>query len=123
MAGTKPCDSPIAATGDASEKAGSADGAGSGGYAPAPGRAGAPPPPRRPRVRILVVRLLGYAGFALFVFLIVKTGPKEILRALGRLSLLEIAALMGLRILYWLIRALNWRALLIASGARPPLPG
>jgi uncharacterized protein (TIRG00374 family) len=79
-----------------------------------------PPPSRRARVRILIVRLLGYAGFALFVFLIVKTGPKEILKALGRLSLLEIAALMGLRFLYWLIRALNWRALLIASGERVP---
>ena len=84
------------------------------------GPEGGPPPSPRARVRILVVRLLGYAGFGLFVFLIVKTGPKEILKALGRLSLPEIAALMGLRFLYWLIRALNWRALLVASGERVP---
>jgi uncharacterized protein (TIRG00374 family) len=57
---------------------------------------------------------------ALFVYLIVKTGPREILRAIGRLSLLEIAALMGLRFLYWLIRAVNWRALLVSSGERVP---
>lgn len=84
------------------------------------GPEGGPPPSRRARVRILAVRLLGYAGFALFVFLIVKTGPKEILKALGRLSLPKIAVLMGLRFLYWLIRALNWRALLVASENASP---
>ncbi|MCX6570047.1 MAG: lysylphosphatidylglycerol synthase transmembrane domain-containing protein [Candidatus Aminicenantes bacterium] len=84
------------------------------------GRDGGAPPTGKAKLRTLIVRLLGYAGFALFVYLIVKTGPKEILKALGRLSLLEIAALMGLRFLYWLIRALNWRALLVASGERVP---
>jgi uncharacterized protein (TIRG00374 family) len=84
------------------------------------GREGGSPPTRKTKVRTLIVRLLGYAGFALFIYLIVKTGPKEILKALGRLSLLEIAALMGLRFVYWLIRALNWRALLVASGERVP---
>lgn len=78
------------------------------------------PGDRRTRIRTLVVRVLGYAGFGLFVYLIVKTGPREILRAFGRLSLWEIAALMGLRFLYWLIRTVNWRALLVASGERVP---
>ena len=82
--------------------------------------AGNGPPTREARVRAIAVRLLGYAGFGLFIYLIVKTGPKEILKALGRLSLWEIAALMGLRLLYWLIRAVNWRALLVASGERVP---
>jgi uncharacterized protein (TIRG00374 family) len=82
--------------------------------------ADAPPATGKSRVRTLVLRLIGFAGVALFVYLIIKTGPKEILRALGRLSLLEIAALMGLRFLYWLIRAVNWRALLVASGERVP---
>jgi uncharacterized protein (TIRG00374 family) len=72
------------------------------------------------KARTLVLRLIGWAGVALFVYLIVKTGPREILRAIGRLSLLEIAALMGLRFLYWLIRAVNWRALLVSSGERVP---
>lgn len=79
-----------------------------------------PPPTRRARIRTLVFRLIGYAGAGLFIYLIVKTGPKEILRALGRLSLAEIAVLMGLRFLYWLIRAVNWRALLVASDERVP---
>jgi uncharacterized protein (TIRG00374 family) len=79
-----------------------------------------PPPTRRSRARTFVFRLIGYAGVGLFIYLIVKTGPKEILRAIGQLSLLEIAALMGLRILYWLIRSLNWRALLLAAGERVP---
>ncbi len=79
-----------------------------------------PPPTRQARVRTLLFRLIGYAGVGLFVYLIVKTGPKEILRALGRLTLAEVAALMGLRFLYWLIRAVNWRALLVSSGERVP---
>jgi uncharacterized protein (TIRG00374 family) len=78
------------------------------------------PPTRGAKIRALAVRFLGYAGFGLFVYLIVKTGPKEILKALGRLSIWEIGALMGLRFLYWLIRAVNWRALLVASGERVP---
>ena len=78
------------------------------------------PPTAGSRARTLVLRLIGWAGVGLFVYLIVKTGPKEIIKAIGRLSLLEIAALMGLRFLYWLIRALNWRALLVASGERVP---
>jgi len=84
------------------------------------GKAGGPPPTRQARIRTLAFRLVGYAGVGLFIFLIVKTGPKEILRALGSLSLVEIAALMGLRLLYWTIRALNWRALLVSSGERVP---
>ncbi len=78
------------------------------------------PPTAGSRARTMALRLIGWAGVGLFVYLIVKTGPKEIIRAIGRLSLIEIAALMGLRFLYWLIRALNWRALLVASGERVP---
>ena len=81
---------------------------------------GAPPPKGRAGLRSAAMRLIGYAGAALFVYLVVRTGPGEILRAIGRLSLLEIAALMGLRLVYWLVRALNWRALLVASGERVP---
>jgi len=79
-----------------------------------------PPPTRRSRLRTWIFRLIGYAGVGLFVFLIVKTGPKEILKALGRLTLAEVAVLMGLRFVYWLIRAVNWRALLVSSGERVP---
>ena len=84
------------------------------------GREGGAQPTGKAKARTLIIRLLGYGGVALFIYLIVKTGPKEILKALGHLSLLEIAVLMGLRFLYWLIRALNWRALLVASGERVP---
>jgi uncharacterized protein (TIRG00374 family) len=78
------------------------------------------PPTAGSRARTIVLRLIGLAGVGLFVYLIFKAGPKEIVKAIGRLSLLEIAALMGLRLLYWLIRTLNWRALLVASGERVP---
>ena len=83
-----------------------------------PGSEEKEPRTRAAKTRTLAVRLLGYAGLGLFVFLIVKTGPKEILKALSRLSLWEVAALMGLRLLYWLIRTINWRALLVSSGER-----
>ncbi|MEN6559682.1 MAG: lysylphosphatidylglycerol synthase transmembrane domain-containing protein [Acidobacteriota bacterium] len=75
---------------------------------------------RGSRARALVFRLIGYAGVGLFIYLIVKTGTREILRAIARLSVFEIAALLGLRVVYWLIRSLNWRALLNASGERLP---
>jgi uncharacterized protein (TIRG00374 family) len=84
------------------------------------GQEAGPPPTRQAKVRTLVFRLIGYAGVGLFVFRILKTGPKEILKAIGRLSLLEIGGLLGLRLLYWVIRAVNWRALLVSSGERVP---
>jgi len=84
------------------------------------GQPDGPAPSRKARIQTLIVRFIGYAGVVLFVYLIVKTGPGEILRALGRLSLPEIAVLMGLRFLYWLVRALNWRALLVSSGETVP---
>ena len=81
---------------------------------------GAPPPGGKTGARTFAIRLVGFAGLALFVYLILRTGPAEILRSIARLSLPEIAGLMGLRLLYWLIRSLNWRALLVASGERVP---
>ena len=81
---------------------------------------GGPPPARQTKVRTLAFRLVGYAGVGLFIYLILKTGPKEILRTIGRLSLLEVGALLGLRLLYWLIRTFNWRALLVSAGERVP---
>jgi uncharacterized protein (TIRG00374 family) len=84
------------------------------------GREAGPPPTPKTRLRTLLFRLVGYAGVGLFIFLIVKTGPKQIFRALGQLSFLEVAALMGLRVLYWFIRTVNWRALLVSSGERVP---
>ncbi len=67
-------------------------------------------------VRIAGVKILGYAGTAFFVYLIIQTGPREILNALGRMSVLEILALFALRALYWLIRTWNWKAILAASN-------
>jgi uncharacterized protein (TIRG00374 family) len=84
------------------------------------GQGDEPPPTRRARIQTFVFRLIGFLGVGLFIYLIVKTGPKEILRTIGRLSLLEVGALLGLRLLYWLIRTFNWRALLVASGERVP---
>ena len=69
-------------------------------------------PPRGPRGRSTAMRLVGLAGAGLFVYLIVRTGPEEILKALGRLTLPEIAALLTMRLAYWTVRALNWRAVL-----------
>ncbi|MGZ5487620.1 MAG: lysylphosphatidylglycerol synthase transmembrane domain-containing protein, partial [Candidatus Aminicenantales bacterium] len=84
------------------------------------GNEAGPPPTRQARIRTWAFRLIGYGGIGVFASLIIKTGPTEILRALGQLSLAEIAALLGLRFLYWLVRAINWRALLVSSGERVP---
>ncbi len=75
---------------------------------------------RRAGVRNLAIKFTGFAGIALFVFLIIRTGTTEILKTLARLGILEILALLGLRALYWLIRALNWRSILAASDVRLP---
>jgi uncharacterized protein (TIRG00374 family) len=73
---------------------------------------GAGAPPRKAGVRSAVMRLIGWAGAALFIYLIVRTGPGEILKALGRLTIPEIAVLLAMRLAYWTVRALNWRAIL-----------
>lgn len=67
-------------------------------------------------VRKTLMRVIGYVGIALFVYLIFRTGPGEVLKAIQRLNVFELLALMGLRALYWFIRTINWRILLIASG-------
>ncbi len=72
----------------------------------------------RNRKRAIALKLVGYLGIALFVYLIIQTGPREIWRVLKRLSGLEILALLGLRALYWLIRTINWRAILLGAGAQ-----
>ncbi len=82
---------------------------------------GTTPASRRTRVRKLIMRLIGWAGAGIFVYLVVRTGPADILKALGRLTLPEIAILLGLRLLYWTIRALNWDAILRHS-CRERLP-
>ncbi len=85
-----------------------------------PGAEVAGPPTRGAKLRAAAFRLLGLAGVGLFAYLIVKIGPGQILRALARLNIWEIAALMGLRFAYWLLRTANWRAVLVASGERVP---
>jgi uncharacterized protein (TIRG00374 family) len=76
----------------------------------------ASPPPKRSRLGGAIMRLIGLAGLGLFVTLIFKAGPRQIWEAVRHLSALEILALMGLRVLYWAVRAFNWQVILHSAG-------
>jgi uncharacterized protein (TIRG00374 family) len=87
--------------------------------APAPAT-GATAPARSLKLRNFAFRFIGVAGLALFVYLISKTGPARIWEAIRKLSLPEMLALLGLRVVYWGVRTLNWRALLRSAGEHVP---
>jgi uncharacterized protein (TIRG00374 family) len=74
------------------------------------------PPPRKSRLGAIAMRLIGLAGLGLFVYLIFKAGPRQIWAAVRHLTVLEVLALMGLRVLYWGVRAFNWQVILRSFG-------
>jgi uncharacterized protein (TIRG00374 family) len=76
----------------------------------------ASPPPKRSRLGAALMRLIGLAGLGLFVYLVFKAGPRQIWEAVRHLTVLEVLALMGLRVLYWAVRAFNWQVLLHSAG-------
>lgn len=53
-----------------------------------------------------------FLGFALLVAIIFATGPGEIWRNIKRISLVNFSILVGLRLLYWMLRTLNWKVVL-----------
>jgi uncharacterized protein (TIRG00374 family) len=57
-------------------------------------------------------RLLLLLGIALFVFIILITGPEQIWQNLKRITLVNFLILVVLRILYWLLRTISWKAIL-----------
>ncbi len=67
-----------------------------------------------------VLRLSLLLGLLLFVFAVWRSGPREMLAALGRLSILQWAVLAGLRLVYWLLRTFNWKQVFDLYEARQP---
>jgi uncharacterized protein (TIRG00374 family) len=59
-----------------------------------------------------LVRLSVLVGILIFGFIIYKIGPEEIWENIKKLSVYNFLILVGLRILYWLLRTLNWKVVL-----------
>jgi uncharacterized protein (TIRG00374 family) len=59
-----------------------------------------------------IVRLAAVVGILIFGFIIYKIGPEEIWQNIKKLSVYNFLILVGLRILYWLLRTLNWKVIL-----------
>jgi uncharacterized protein (TIRG00374 family) len=59
-----------------------------------------------------VARLMMLLGFALLVLIIVTIGPVKIWHNIKRISLVNFMILVGLRLMYWLLRTVNWKVVL-----------
>ena len=68
-----------------------------------------------------IVRLAALLGIIIFGFIIYKIGPGEIWRNVTKISLINFLILVGLRILYWLLRTLNWKVILEAYEGKVSL--
>lgn len=69
-----------------------------------------------------IIKVTAILCVGVFVYLIIRADPKELLRLLGRLSLLGVAALVLLRFLFWTIRAWSWQLVLACcSSQRVPI--
>jgi len=66
--------------------------------------------------------VLSLAGIALFAYVVVRAGPERIWETLRRISFPEFLVLILLRILFWGLRSLNWKAVLERCGGTSGLP-
>lgn len=60
-------------------------------------------------MRKTVLRLSLILGIALFALIVWRSGPDRILADLAGLTAFQIAALLGLRAVYWVLRTFNWK--------------
>ena len=68
-----------------------------------------------------IVRWAALAGILILAFIIYKIGPQQIWENIKKLSPGNFLILLGLRILYWLLRTLNWKVILDAYGEKTSL--
>jgi uncharacterized protein (TIRG00374 family) len=59
-----------------------------------------------------IVRLSGVAGILIIAFIIYKIGPAQIWQHIKKISLQNFLILVGLRILYWALRTINWKVII-----------
>jgi len=67
-----------------------------------------------------VLRFSLLLGIALFVFLILKTDPAEIFRQIRKLTWLNLAVLLAMRLVYWILRTVCWQLVFVAYDHRLP---
>jgi uncharacterized protein (TIRG00374 family) len=68
-----------------------------------------------------IVRLSALVGLLILAFIIYQIGPGEIWRRITKISMAGFLILVGLRILYWLLRTLNWKVILDAYDGKSSL--
>jgi uncharacterized protein (TIRG00374 family) len=68
-----------------------------------------------------IVRWAALAGILILAFIIYKIGPHQIWENIKKLSPGNFLILLGLRILYWLLRTLNWKVILDAYEGKNSL--
>ncbi|MCU0236561.1 MAG: flippase-like domain-containing protein [Acidobacteria bacterium] len=59
-----------------------------------------------------IIKITAVLCVGIFIYLIIRADPKELLRLLSRLSPLGIVVLILLRVLFWGIRTLSWQVVL-----------
>lgn len=64
---------------------------------------------------------LALAGIALFALMVVRAGPERIWDTLRRVSLSDFLILFLLRLVFWTLRSLNWKAVLERCGGKSGL--
>lgn len=70
-----------------------------------------------------IIKITAVLCVAIFVYLIFRADPKELLRLLGRLSWLGVVTLIALRFVFWSVRTWSWQLVLrscSACGGRVP---
>ena len=55
-------------------------------------------------------------GILAFAFLVYQMGPLEIWRNIKKISIWNFILLMGLRLLYWILRTINWKVIMEQYG-------
>jgi len=68
-----------------------------------------------------IVWLSALAGILIFGFIIYKIGPAEIWQYITKISVYNFLILVGLRILYWFLRTINWKVVLEAYEGKTSL--
>jgi len=71
-------------------------------------------------LRKTALRLSLVLGLVLFALVVWRSGPGMILADLARLSALQIAVLMTLRAVYWVLRTFNWKQVCDCYEAKQP---
>jgi len=68
-----------------------------------------------------IIRISGLVGILIFAFIIYQIGPAQIWDNIKKISLQNFLVLVGLRILYWVLRTLNWKVIIDAYEGKNSL--